>query len=118
MNPLLWIASAAAGLVAIASAKKASAQTPAEPAIRPCDGPAPGAFPAMPAGFKAHSGPVTQTARAAARAALSGAFGSFSTFTDEDGATRGVLLTWHCHNPEEGVKPVGWHKGATLLDQA
>lgn len=116
-HPLVWIAGLAAGLLAVAFTKKAGAQVdPGSPAFRPCDGPAPSSFPPVPAGFGAHRGPVSSTASAKARLALSGTLGDFTTFVDDDGETRGILVTWHCHNPGEG-KPVGWHKGATLMDK-
>ncbi len=41
--------------------------------------------------------------------------GASTSFLDSDGAEVGILLMWHCHNPSEGVRPVGWHKGATLF---
>lgn len=114
-NPLLWVAGAAATLVAVAFSKKASAQG-AEPAFLPCSEPAPSGFPRVPAGFGNHKGKISFTASTMASEALSRELGDFQTFVDEDGETRGILVTWHCHNPGEGP-PVGWHKGATLLDR-
>jgi hypothetical protein len=62
-----------------------------------------------------YSGGVSQDATAAARAALALPIGSSQTFTDSDGSTLGLLLMWHCHEPDSGMTPVGWHKGATLF---
>jgi hypothetical protein len=84
-----------------------------DPAGPLCTSP-PGAYPALPAGWQPYRGRVTPTAAAEARASLSMPMGASRTFVDEDGQLVGVLLTWHCHEPEEGVTPVGWHKGATL----
>jgi len=41
--------------------------------------------------------------------------GSVTTFLDDDGTELGIMVMWHCHDPSEGVRPVGWHKGATLF---
>lgn len=62
-----------------------------------------------------YSGAVSGTAGARARAALSLPMGSTDTFVDDDGSVLGIVLMWHCHDPSEGVTPVGWHKGATLF---
>lgn len=74
----------------------------------------PGAYPALPAGWQQYRGAVSPTAAAEARSSLSLPMGATRTFVDEDGQVVGILVTWHCHEPEEGVTPIGWHKGATL----
>jgi hypothetical protein len=81
-----------------------------------CGGSPPSAQPKVPAGFRIARTRATKTAIAEAKAALKLPLGSFTTFQDEDGVTRGILLSWHCHEPEEGVTPVGWHKGSTLCE--
>lgn len=77
----------------------------------------PSAQPAPPPGWSRFRGNASALARAAASDALSHPFGTFHPFRDADGATRGVLLEWHYHDPAEGVRPVGWHKGATLYER-
>jgi hypothetical protein len=71
--------------------------------------------PAVPGGWSMYTGAVSGTAGAEARASLSSPIGTAHTFEDDDGALLGILLMWHCHDPSEGVTPVGWHKGATLF---
>lgn len=71
--------------------------------------------PSIPAGWRMYSGGVSGTASTEARASLSSPMGTAHTFEDDDGELLGVLVMWHCHDPSEGVTPVGWHKGATLF---
>lgn len=76
-----------------------------------CTGSPPTPFPSMPDGWQLHAGKVSKTAATSAALALKSGIGSFSSFLDEDGETRGLTVTWHCHEPN------GWHKGVTLLDR-
>lgn len=74
--------------------------------------------PPVPAGWRQYSGSVSSTATTAAVHALSLPWGTWSTFVDDDGAELGILRMWHCHEPDSGMHPVGWHQGATLYRQA
>ncbi len=102
---------AAAGAAALAYLLRA----PIEDETPVCKTQPPSPQPAVPGGWTLYSGPVSGTASARARAALGLPTGATDTFLDEDGAMLGVVVMWHCHDPSEGVKPVGWHKGATLF---
>lgn len=102
---------AAAGAAALAFLLRA----PIEPETPVCETPPPTPQPGVPGGWRLYSGPVSATASARARAALGLSMGSTDTFVDDDGAMLGIVVMWHCHDPSEGVRPVGWHKGATLF---
>jgi len=102
---------AAAGAVALALLFRA----PIEPDVPICKTPPPRPQPPIPGGWRMYSGPVSGLAAGRARAALSLPMGAGETFEDEDGSLLGVLVMWHCHDPSEGVSPVGWHKGVTLF---
>jgi len=86
-----------------------------ENAVPICEQPPPSPQPGVPAGWSIYRGSVSSDASAAARAALSLPRGSTTTFVDSDGSMLGIVVMWHCHDPSEGVTPVGWHKGATLF---
>jgi hypothetical protein len=103
------VAAAGAALLAILLRR------PIEPETPVCETPPPGPQPGVPPGWRLYSGPVSATATARARAALSMPFGGSDVFQDDDGSSLGVLVMWHCHDPSEGMTPVGWHKGATLF---
>lgn len=82
----------------------------------PCESTSPpGPQPPVPAGWSLYRGPVSSTATSQASAALALPMGSTATFVDDDGSSLGLLVMWHCHDPSSGMKPVGWHKGATLF---
>lgn len=83
-----------------------------------CGTPPPSPQPRPPAGWVPYRGRVSPTATAQAVAGLKRPLGTWSTFTDESGEEVGVLQQWHCHEPSEGVRPVGWHKGSTLFRRA
>jgi hypothetical protein len=108
---LVGVGVAALGLVAL----YVFTRPPAEEAVPVCKTLPPAPQPGIPGGWIMYTGQVSQTASAEARASLSEPIGSAHTFQDDDGATLGILLMWHCHDPSEGVTPVGWHKGATLF---
>lgn len=121
--PLLLLA--AGGAVLLASRKSeakgahpnygGAAPSPASSGGRLCITP-PGPQPKAPAGWRRFRGRASSRAVSAAREALAHPLGAFTTFQDEDGVERAVLLEYHCHEPSEGVRPVGWHKGATLFE--
>lgn len=102
---------AAAGAAALAYLLR----TPAEDETPLCKTPPPGPQPPVPPGWRMYSGSVSSLASQKARQMLSMPMGSSDSFLDEDGEVLGVLVMWHCHDPSEGVTPVGWHKGATLF---
>lgn len=83
-----------------------------------CQGDPPEPYPATPAGWTLYRGAVSAVASQTARSALALSIGESLTFTDDDGRLRGILVTWHCHSADSGMRPVGWHKGATLFDVA
>lgn len=118
--PLLLLAAGGAVLLAsrMSEAKGAPPNyggAPASSGGRLCITP-PGPQPKAPAGWRRFRGRASSRAVSAAREALSLPLGAFTTFLDEDGVERAVLLEYHCHEPSEGVRPVGWHKGATLFE--
>ena len=90
-------------------------RAPPEPAVPVCKTLPPSPQPTVPGGWRVFSGVVSATATDNARAALALPMGSQTTFLDDDGSLLGIVVMWHCHDPSEGVKPVGWHKGATLF---
>lgn len=104
------------GIAAAAAAALAYLlRAPAEDETPICKQAPPSPQPGVPGGWRLYSGPVSATASAMARQALGLPMGSTETFVDDDGETLGVVVMWHCHDPAEGVRPVGWHKGATLF---
>jgi hypothetical protein len=111
--PWLFIIPLALG--ALLLARRSAAQSAPG---RLCTPPTPTAQPQPPLGWVPYRGAVSQTAIAQARAGLRNPLGTWATFTDDNGQELGVLQQWHCHEPEEGVRPVGWHKGSTLFRRA
>jgi hypothetical protein len=109
MHPLLFLLPVAA--VTWLWSRRASAQG----TTGLCRSNPPGAQPVAPAGWALYRGDVSMTARSQARQALAQPLGTWLTFQDDGGETVGILLQYHCHEPEENVRPVGWHKGATLF---
>jgi hypothetical protein len=96
----------------LAATRRARASSSGE-----CSGAPPSRQPSAPEGFRPFRGAVDRVAQDAARQALSQPLGAFSTFRDEQGRELGVLVSWHCHEPEEGLRPIGWHKGANLFER-
>jgi len=111
----LLLAGGALAAVGGAAALAMLLSKPAAPELPVCKTFPPSPQPGIPAGWQLFSGFVSATASARAREALSLPMGSQDSFTDDDGSLLGILLMWHCHDPSEGVTPVGWHKGATLF---
>lgn len=97
----------------------AAGSSKAAPAIgrRLCDSPPPTPQPPFPAGFRIYRGPVDNVSSFNARGALSQGIGHFEEYRDESNRQLGILISWHCHEPESGLKPVGWHKGANILER-
>ncbi len=110
MNPLVLLIPATLFFVLLA--RKSSAQSGI------CGTPPPSPQPQPPPGWVRYRGAVSQTATAQAISGLKNPLGTWSTFLDENGEEIGVLQQWHCHEPEEGMRPIGWHKGSTLFRRA
>jgi hypothetical protein len=105
------------GAVALAGLLLASRKARAQSGAGDCEGSPPSRQPAVPAGFRPFRGAVGPAAQQAARNALSEPLGAFATFEDEQGRELGVLVSWHCHAADSGMRPVGWHKGANLFER-
>jgi hypothetical protein len=105
------------GAVALVGVLLASRKARAQTTVDDCAGPPPGRQPSPPAGFQPFRGTVGPLGQQAARAALSEPLGAFTTFEDEQGRELGVLVSWHCHGADSGMRPVGWHKGANLFER-
>jgi hypothetical protein len=102
------------GLAALATALAFTKRARAQNTARLCVGP-PSAQPSPPAGFVPFKGDVDAVAQEKARGALKNPLGHFEAFVDAAGRELGVLVSWHCHEESEGLRPIGWHKGANLF---
>jgi len=111
------VAAGAAGLAWLAF-RRPEEEVPVELPAGICKTAAPSAQPSPPPGWRQYSDSVSSVATSAAVHALSLPLGTWTTFTDEDGGLLGILRMWHCHEPDSGMHPVGWHQGSTLYRPA
>jgi len=110
----VFVGGGVAGLILL----RRSDDTPDEVEEGVCKESPPSAQPSPPPGWRQYAGAVSRTATTAAVHALSLPWGTWTTFADDSGEELGILRMWHCHEPDSGMHPIGWHQGSTLYRQA
>lgn len=109
--PLFLGAGALVGIFLFSKTSKAQSS------VKLCNTPPPSPQPVIPPGFSVFQGPVDAVSSAAARSALKNPLGHFEEFQDSAGRSLAVIVSWHCHEEGSGLRPIGWHKGANLLER-
>jgi len=112
------VAAGVAGVAWLAFRRPDDAAPPDQVPEGICRGTPPSSQPQPPAGWRQYSGAVSSVATSAAVHALSLPWGTWTTFTDAGGELLGILRMWHCHEPDSGAHPIGWHQGSTLYRPA